>query len=333
MSRNQLFKAQIVAAINHVSNVYPCWSSKRTVPLIAQAVWNVDANQPELLKLARKHFRATVFTPFNILKEMDIAGGTLSYEGIDILRQVETLGIKRFRGSMIPSKSEIKRTMAGTIEWFGASECPFVVKETSKGEAVEFDYGKAMLCITQAFHLDEIGKMRSLSVASSIDGASLTKNLLMIAGGVKVTDMCARCPITRQPLLDNPTTMKAQSRNLNIPFKLMVGRETKETFVEFATLFTFFDNLSDIETMPAELTDFMPFQCMTNCDLSAQWKGLCKGGAAKVHTLPCTGCATKSDGLAMPNAHLCVRWSYEHSLVDPEWMCYHKEMATRPRAC
>jgi hypothetical protein len=28
------------------------------------------------------------------------------------------------------------------------------------GEAVEFDYGKAMLCITQAFHLNEIGKTR-----------------------------------------------------------------------------------------------------------------------------------------------------------------------------
>ena len=326
-SKNELFKVQVVAAINDVLKAYPRWSSKRTVPLIAQAVWNVDANQPALVKLARKYFRDTIFTPFNILKEMDLAGGTLSYEGIDILRRVETLGIKHFRGSMIPSKSEIKR-LAGTIEWFGASKCPFVLKETSKGEAVEFDYGKAMLCITQAFHLEEIGKMRSLSVASSIDGASLTKNLSMIAGGVKVTDRGARCPLTRQPLLDNPTTMKSQSRNLCIPFKLMMGRETKETFAEFATLFAFFDNLGDVETMPAELIDFMPFRCMTNCDLSAQWKGLCKGGAAKVHTLPCTGCATESDGLATPNTRSCVRWCYEHSLVDPEWMCYHKEMAT-----
>ena len=47
---------------------------------------------------------------------MDLAGGTLSYEGIDVLRRVETQGQTRFRGSMIPSKSEIKR-MAGMIEW------------------------------------------------------------------------------------------------------------------------------------------------------------------------------------------------------------------------
>ena len=326
-SRNQEFKNLVVACINNVLSLHPRWSSKRTGPLVAQAVWSIDISQPEFVRLARKYFRDTIFTPFNILKEMDLAGGTLSYEGIDILRRVETSGLKRFRGSMIPSKSEIKR-MAGKIEWFGASKCPFVLKATPKGEAVEFDYGKAMLCITQAFHLDEIGKVRPLSVASSIDGASLTKNLSIIAGGIKVTDRGARCPLTQQPLLDNPTTMKAQSRNVCLPLKVMMGRETKETFPEFATLFTFLDNLGAVETMPVELIDFMPFQCNTNCDLSAQWKGLCKGGAAKVHMLPCTGCATESDGLATPNARLCNRWCYEHSLVDPEWMCFHKEMAT-----
>ena len=119
---------------------------------------------------------------------------------------------------MIPSKSEIKRT-AGMVEWFAASRCSaFVLKETSKGVAVEFDYGKAMLCITQVFHLHEIGKLCQLSEALSIDGASLTKNLSMIAGGIKViVDQGDICPLTRQLLLDNPTTMKAQSRNLCIP--------------------------------------------------------------------------------------------------------------------
>ena len=111
----------------------------------------------------------------------------------------------------------------------------------------------------------------------------------------------------------------------------MMGRETKETFAEFATLFEFFDNLSEAETLPPEMAGFMPFRCMTNCDLSAQWKGLCKGGAAKVHIFPCTGCATESDSLATPNARLCTQWCYEHSLVDPDWMCFHKLMATPER--
>ena len=177
-----------------------------------------------------------------------------------------------------------------------------------KGEAVEIDYAKLMLCVIEAFHLNEVGKHRSLSVASSINGASLTKNLSIIAGGIKIIDQGARCPLTRMLLLDNPTTMKAQSRNLCIVSKLMMGRETKEMFEEFATMFSFLDNLSAVETLPPELEGFMPFRTMTNCDLSAQWKGLCKGGAAKVHTLPCTGCATESDSLATPNTSLCRQW-------------------------
>jgi hypothetical protein len=61
--------------------------------------------------------------------------------------------------------------MAGIVEWFASQLCPFQLKQTTKGESIAFDYGKAMLCITKAFYLDGIGKARSLSVASSIDGA------------------------------------------------------------------------------------------------------------------------------------------------------------------
>ena len=196
---------------------------------------------------------------------MDLAGGTLSYEGIDVLRRVETCGVERFRGSIIPSKSDLKR-MAASVEWYARKYCPFSLKILSKGKAIEFDYAQTMHCITRAFHLDEIGKVRSLSVASSIDGASLSKNLSMIAGGIKIIDQAARCPLTRRPLLDNPATMSAQSRNLCIPLKIMMGRETKETFTEFRTLFSFLDDLSNEATMPSELEAFKPFssRCLPN---------------------------------------------------------------------
>jgi hypothetical protein len=326
-SRNQVFKNQIVGSINNVLRLYPRWKSRRTAPLVAQAVWGIDANQPELLKLSRNYFRSNVFTPFMIIKEMDLAGGTLSYEGIDVLRRVETSGLKRFRGSMIPSKSEIKR-MASIVEWYAASRCPFVRKETANGEAIQFDYAKTMVCIMQAFRLDGVGKTRQLSIASSIDGASLTKNMSIVAGGIKVIDRAARCPLSGQLFLENPATMIAQSRRVCLPMMITAGRETKETVMEYDSMFTFLDNICCAETMPDELADYEPFECVCNCDLAAAWKLLGKGGAVKVHTLPCTGCATTSDELVTPNARLCGRWCYEHSLVDPEWLCYHKEMAT-----
>ena len=261
-SNNEKFKLQVVDAINKVSERKTRWSSKRTSMLVAQAVWAHEGFLPELLKLSRKYFRQKIFTTFNILREMDLAGGTLSYEGIDVLRRVESRGHQRFHGSMIPSKSEIKR-MAGMVEWFARPLCPFALRQTSKGESVEFDYTKTMICILQAFHLDEVGKRRSLLTASSIDGASLSKNLSIIAGGIKVTDQAGRCPLTSKPLLNNPTTMKAQSRNLCIPLKIMMGRETKETFTEFGPLFQFMDNLSGAHTLPIEMAGFEPFRCMT----------------------------------------------------------------------
>jgi hypothetical protein len=244
-SRNKVFRNEVKESIADVVRLYPRWNSKRTGSLIAQAVWSDQSNLSELLKLSFRYFRDKLFSPYNVLREMDLAGGTLSYEGIDVLRRVETAGLKRYRGSMIPSKSEIKR-MASKVEWFTRPRCPFVLKETTKGESVEFEYAKAMLCITQAFHLDEVGKLRSLSIASSIDGVSLTKNLSIVAGGIKITDRRARCPLTKQALLDNPTTMKAQSRNLCIALKVMMGRETKETFVEFETSFSFLDDLGHL---------------------------------------------------------------------------------------
>jgi hypothetical protein len=100
-SRNDRFKFQISGALNTVLDRHRHWRGA----LVAEVLWdNQDrALQPHLLKLARIHFRTHVFTPFNIIREMDLAGGTLSYEGIDVIWRVETSGVKRFHGSMIPS--------------------------------------------------------------------------------------------------------------------------------------------------------------------------------------------------------------------------------------
>jgi hypothetical protein len=77
---------------------------------VAHVLWEIldGVLKPHFLTIARKYFWQHVFTPFNILKEMDSAGGTLSYEGIDVICQVETSGLKRLHGCMIPSKSKLR---------------------------------------------------------------------------------------------------------------------------------------------------------------------------------------------------------------------------------
>ena len=44
----------------------------------------------------------------------------------------------------------------------------------------------------------------------------------------------------------------------------MRGRETKETFTEFGSLFKFVDDISDEATLLTEMTGFIPFSCVTN---------------------------------------------------------------------
>jgi hypothetical protein len=99
--QNAAYEDELLDAINGVTERHNRhWNSNRTGAQVAKALWTHVAFQPHLVKLARKHFRETLFTPFNILREMDLAGGTLSYEGIDVLRRVETCGIKRFHNSI-----------------------------------------------------------------------------------------------------------------------------------------------------------------------------------------------------------------------------------------
>jgi hypothetical protein len=74
---------------------------------------------------------------------MDFAGGTLSYEGIDVLRRVET-----------QRSSEWPGLLSGLLGRFVPI---YTLKLTSMGEAVEFDYGKTMRYICGHFTWTRLG--------------------------------------------------------------------------------------------------------------------------------------------------------------------------------
>ena len=108
-----------------------------------------------LIKKAKNWLRKNVFTCYNILREMDRAGGTLGYEGIEIIRSAETKQVKRYRGSLIPSSAEFKRT-ARKVEKLAHSLAPFVVGLTAAGdkEAIDFQpYWKIMGTVFRAYGL------------------------------------------------------------------------------------------------------------------------------------------------------------------------------------
>ncbi len=265
--------------------------------------------------------------PWKILKEMDRSGGTLSYAGIEVLRSVETKGKKRVRGCVLPSSAELK-PYAKKIETFAHSICPFELTCSSKfGEMLKFDYKNTFQSVLGAFQLIFVGQNRLLLVSESIDGAQLSMNLHHVTGGFKITDRCAVCPITGHLILGNGDELCAQSRDLVFPMQMLMHRETEESFQAFKPMFDFFEDCSKDETNPLDHGIWPVMLCAT-CDLSAQWKGLCKGGAAKVANLPCHCCPLGKNKWATPNTSLCSTWCQQIHADIPVWQCYHHDMCS-----
>jgi len=81
--------------------------------------------------------------------------------------------------------------------------------------------------------------------------------------------------MTGDHLLQNPTEMNAQSRNLCFPLKMIMGKETKETIKEFAPMFKFMEDCESNDPLLNQMTanyGMMPLTCAANCNLSAGWK-------------------------------------------------------------
>ena len=87
------------------------FSNTRIAEQLAFVIWRFAGGicQQFVVKIAKEWLRKNVYTPWALLREMDLAGGTLSYEGIEVLRRVETKGEKSVRGCIIPCPADIKR--------------------------------------------------------------------------------------------------------------------------------------------------------------------------------------------------------------------------------
>ena len=336
-SENGRFQEDATRVLNNLVATRK-WGKERMGKELATLVfeYSEDLCLEALITKAKQWLRKNVYTCYNILREMDRAGGTLGYEGIEILRAAETKRVKRYPNSVIPSTAEFKRA-AEKVERLAHCLAPFVLGLTDAGdkEAIDFQpYWKIMGTVFRAYGLIGIGQAYSCLCVYSLDGASITKNLGHVLGGFKVADPSAICPMTGDHLLQNPTEMNAQSRNLCFPLKMIMGKETKETIKEFAPMFKFMEDCESNDPLLNKMManyGMMPLTCAANCDLSAGWKCLCKGGAAKVANLPCHCCALYKDKWARPNSdtmkldcNLCRDLHAE----DPTWRCYHHSMMT-----
>jgi hypothetical protein len=234
---------------------------KSKAAILVDSMWDetfLDGEvQLRMIQKVRCYLRNTVFTPWKILKAMDLAGFNLSLAGIEVLRRVGVAG-KYMRG-IIPSKSTILRS-ARKVEAAAAPFCPFTMigrtfrdeesvlpandsdADNEIGEGFEFDAIKVTKTLFEAFGLAGVSKRRPVELGLASDGAQLTNTISHVAAGLKFNDMAMCDPITRSPLLLHSPDSLVQSRNLCFPLHIVIAKDNKKTLEGFRSLYKKFSN-------------------------------------------------------------------------------------------
>jgi hypothetical protein len=176
---------------------------------------------------------------------MDLRGGTLNYEGITVLNDVEasayTCTGKRFHGRLLCTSACLQR-VAKVLEKEADSICPFNRIEKQYGEGIEFDYARVMWLVIDAFGLSQTAMERKINISGSIDAARVTKNICHTSAGLKMTDIQGRDPLKRYGgsfMTDKNSLRDLQSQNTIFLLKIVLTKEIKESFQLFDNVFQF----------------------------------------------------------------------------------------------
>ena len=114
--------------------------------------------------------------------------------------------------------------------------------------------------------------------------------------------------------------------------KIILTKETKESFKQFDDVFQFFHLCSetseahqhDPKNLPKfhweELQDLQPLDVTTTTDMAADWKLVGVGGGVKKTKHFCTLCPIQSADVHQPNNAHCI-WFWNNKADD--WCCYH----------
>jgi hypothetical protein len=143
-------------------------------------------------------------------------------------------------------------------------------------------------------------------LAISIDTAMLSANHYGSLAGFKIQDPNATNPWDGLPL------KKMQSVDMIIPTCLLAAKETKESFQMFQPFFeqTLALGKNNPDVNPLLKCGYKPFDLAVDCDMSAAFKGVCKGGNLKNSHFGCHMCAIEKEELANPNS----KWTLQEIL-------------------
>jgi len=270
------------------------------------------------IELAVNFICKEVYSPANVLRVMDMAGGQLSIEGIEVLRACETNGKKYYRNSILPCSADIRRVGA-EVEEFAKKFIPYKHRTLdTSSEFVEWVPEEMIAMVIKGFGLEEQAKERSVTIHQAMDGAQLLKNITHVTYGFKMVDRGVLYPFSKKPLFcGNNNTASVQSRNNCFPLKIVMEQESNKIVDLMRPIISIVKNM----TTPGQkwMENKEPINAPLNSDMSATWKIFQVGGAAKRDEQPCHCCAIRSDDLAHPNVEKCSRFCKNENDV-----CYHQ---------
>lgn len=208
LSENGAYQDELLEAINSVT-VWHKWrcNAPRTSAIIAKALWNHEVFHTHLLNLVRKYFWDTVFTP--ACKQHLTRDGFGGRNRVVRRDRCNTSSWNMWCQEILRVHHSIQvgDKANGKYCWMVCNSALSISIETKDKRQVHWIWlCKGNGLNNKSILLGQNWEDKGLSVASSIDGAFLSKNLSIVAGGIK-TDLATQCPLNKRPLLDNPATM------------------------------------------------------------------------------------------------------------------------------
>jgi hypothetical protein len=281
-----------------------------------------------LIQYAKEVLSQREFHPFKVLRLMDTHGGKINIEALALLRSLEEPEKRKHNKTVIPSKFKLQELQA-KVHRLGDLIARYkkgTVASTGN-EYIEFFLEDALRCILTGTGLHTIHDQDApVTLSQVMDGSRFSNAIHFVMYGIKINDPRALCPWTKERILD-PSSLKSnlQSRNNQIPLKLMIGREKGNIYEELETLMTECKSLESFQFDKEDLGLNVAVNLKSvNTDMSASWKAIGRGGACKVRTFFCHCCATKSEDAIKANTERCPRCVEK----APSWKCYHKTFLT-----
>jgi hypothetical protein len=136
----------------------------------------------------KKRYQKHVFSPEKILQLLDTNGGQLSYQGIDLLRQLETNGESYVCNTILPHSSTIIQ-VSKEVDKYAHSFIPFETGKLDDGyETIKFPPESVARLMIKGYKLESIAKQRHVCIDMSTDSQQITMRNSITSIGIKMVD-------------------------------------------------------------------------------------------------------------------------------------------------